>query len=584
MKFTTNSQRILYELFNQEFNESSGEMSESSYFEFFSAQQVMKSFDLSDEEIENSVMGAGNDGGCDPIFLIHNGTLIREDSLTDLVSGKNATIDLIIIQAKRETSFSEDAIMKWKATAQNLMEIGVEDSIYATRYNEDVRNAFGLFRDLYVKTLRNVERLRIQFVYSSFSVELHPNVRQQADELTEAVKNLFPGPQIKVTVEFWDADRLLNEAQKQPETRISLPLAEAPINIGAHHDFVALVNLAKYYHFITDSTGELRKYIFESNVRDYQGHNSVNQDIQDSLEQHTVEDFWWLNNGITLLTEEASLATNKELVLKEPEVVNGCQTSNEIFQYFKRNPEALETDNRNVLIRIIVPEREEIRDRIILATNNQTSILKSSLRVNDPIHWQIEMYFKGRGLYYDRRKNFYKNQGIKSANIVSVSFLAQCMISLLLQKPNYARARPSTLLTDDVAYEKLYGNNTDFDVFYNAASLGKKVDSVLKKIYSQAEKNDILFYVIYLVVAKEVQRDSIRASDIKALDLETITEQIIADVAQQVYEVYSSLGKTGKIAKGPELIKALKELVISNVDSKTAVGDVAQKECVALTT
>lgn len=36
------------------------------------------------------------------------------------------------------------------------------------------------------------------------------------------------------------------------------------------------------------------------------------------------------------------------------------------------------------------------RDRIIFATNNQTNIPKSSLRVTDPIHLQIEMYFKSR--------------------------------------------------------------------------------------------------------------------------------------------------------------------------------------------
>ena len=58
---------------------------------------------------------------------------------------------------------------------------------------------------------------------------------------------------------------------------------------------------------------------------------------------------------------------------------------------------------------IIVPDNEESRDQIIFATNNQTNIPKATLRVTDPIHLQIEMYFKSRGLFYDRRKNYYKN-------------------------------------------------------------------------------------------------------------------------------------------------------------------------------
>lgn len=560
MNLTTNSQRILHQLFLQEYSESGG-TDEAHFFEFFASQQVIKDYDLSDEEIEHCILGAGNDGGCDGVFLLYNGNIITEDEVSNLGNQKNTIIDLVIIQAKRSTSFSEDAIMKWKTTAKNLLEIGTDDSIYADRYNEDVLNAFALFRDLYVRQLRSISKLNIRFNYASFAIEIHPNVQAQADELIADVKTLFPGPQIEVSVDFWNADRLLTAAQRQPETKLNLPLAEAPINIGTHHDFIALVNLAKYYLFITNESGELKKYIFESNVRDYQGHNVVNQDIQKTLKSTGTEDFWWFNNGITLLTDEASLITNKELIISEPAVVNGLQTSNEIFQFFKRNPAALETETRNVLIRVIVPESEEIRDKIILATNNQTNIPKSSLRANDPIHWQIELFFKGRGLYYDRRKNYYKNQGKKSNEIVSVSFLAQCMISLLLQKPNYARARPSTLLTDDEAYTSLYDPENDLDVYYNAALLGRRVELAIKKnnAYTQAEKNDILFYVLYYVVAKVVGKTQLSKQDIKNLGVDLITEAEINSVSAQVYSFYQTLGGNAKVAKGSELVEKLKE-------------------------
>ena len=141
-------------------------------------------------------------------------------------------------------------------------------------------------------------------------------------------------------------------------------------------------------------------------------------------------DFWWLNNGITILAEKVIPVTNKELSIINPEVVNGLQTSTEIYNYYSENLGLLESENRNVLIRVIVPASEESRDNIIFATNNQTNIPKSSLRVTDTIHLQIEMYFKSRGLYYDRRKNYYKNQKKKAADIVGVSFLAQCLISI----------------------------------------------------------------------------------------------------------------------------------------------------------
>lgn len=567
MRLTTNSQRILYELFQQEYRDNETFKDEARYFELFASSQVLKNNDLSDEEIESGVLGNGNDGGCDAIYTLFNDSLMTEDLVNSISSGKDATIDFIIIQAKRENSFNEDAVMKWKTTAQNLLEIGTDDSAYVSRYNEDVLSAFALFRELYVKLLRNTPRLNIHFYYATFSAEIHPNVKAQADELEVIVHTLFPSPKTSVSVNFWGADELLVAAQTQPERKLNLPVAETPINIGTHHDYVALVNLGKYYKFITDEHGQLRKYIFEANVRDYQGHNAVNQDIQSTLDAPPIEDFWWLNNGITIITEEATLATSKELILTDPAVVNGLQTSNEIFHHFQARPDKVATESRNVLVRIIVPESEESRDRIILATNNQTNIPKSSLRANDPIHWQIELFFRGRGLYYDRRKNYYKNQGKKSSEIISVSFLAQCMISLLLQKPNYARARPSTLLTKDETYEELYVKNQDLDVFYNAAMLGKKIEHCLKgsNEYSQAQKNDILFYVLYFSVANQLNKPVISAKNIKDINLDSYHDEYILNIAEQVFSEYDSFGGDGKVAKGPNLIEKLQELIIVSV-------------------
>lgn len=164
------------------------------------------------------------------------------------------------------------------------------------------------------------------------------------------------------------------------------------------------------------------------------------------------------------MASNISPVTSRSLIITEPEIVNGLQTSNEIYNFFSEYPKKLDSDSRHVLVRIIVPSTETVRDDIILATNNQTSIPKSSLRVSDSIHWKIEMFFKQRGLFYDRRKNHYKNLGKKRSEIISVSYLAQSLIAVLLQKPNYSRARPSTLLTNNDYYNFLYKGEIDLIV------------------------------------------------------------------------------------------------------------------------
>lgn len=307
----------------------------------------------------------------------------------------------------------------------------------------------------------------------------------------------------------------------------------------------------------------MRKAFFESNVRDYQGNNSVNSSIAETLSSDSKEDFWWLNNGVTILVSEVTFVTNRSLQLVNPEIVNGLQTSREVFNYFGGNPEKLNTEKRSILVRIINPESEESRDNIIFATNNQTSIPKSSLRVTDTIHLQIEMYFKSRGLYYDRRKNYYKNQKKKSADIISVSFLAQCLITLLLRKPDFARARPSTLLTDEETYKFLYENNNDLESYYKAAKIGRIIQNTLKisTQMTSAESNDILFYVIYAVVASRLKTSQITFNDIKEFDLDSLQENEIEELRKIIFNRYKQLGGNGRIAKSNSFVDEVDMLI-----------------------
>ena len=183
--------------------------------------------------------------------------------------------------------------------------------------------------------------------------------------------------------------------------------------------------------------------------------------------------------------------------------------------------------------------------------------------MTDPIHIQIELYLKGRGLYYDRRKNYYKNQQKKPADIIGVAFLAQCLISLVRKQPDYARARPSTLLANDEIYQELYSGDKDLAVYYNAAMIGKKVKVYLNTTeLSRSAKNDILFYVIYVVVAKCIQKKEITFDDIKTFDINQLTDEVIQDAIDLVHRKYEDKGATGSVAKSPDFINDIDDELI----------------------
>lgn len=549
-----NSQILLDNLIEKEFQNNEGFGSVSDYFEFFSASQILKNQELSDDEVENGIVGKALDGGCDAIYLFLNNLLITPDVIEFISAPKDSMLELIIIQSKKTTSFGEDAVMKWKTIVSNLLDLSNKIADFKARYNPEVLEAFTTFREIYTRLIASRIKLKFKFYYATLASELHPNVIQQGDELKNIVKGLFPNALVEVY--FVDSDNLFDMYNTVVENRVNLKFADIPISPN-QKNYVALVELKNYYNFIVNDNGEVRKSYFDSNVRDYQGKNNVNSSISETLQRTDANDFWWLNNGVTVLASEATLVNNRELQIVNPEIVNGLQTSMEIYNYFSDNKAALDEEKRSVLVRIIVPDSEASRDQIIFATNNQTNIPKATLRVTDPIHLQIEMYFKSRGLFYDRRKNYYKNQGHKPAEIVGVSFLAQCLITIFLKKPDYARARPSTLLNDEKTYNELYKKDIDLEVFYRVALLGKKIQKNVKSVsdYTPAEKSDIMYYVLYAVIAHVLNKQDVKPSDIVNLDMDSVTDEIIVKIRNNVYDVYKQHGGNGRVAKSAEFIR-----------------------------
>ena len=85
---------------------------------------------------------------------------------------------------------------------------------------------------------------------------------------------------------------------------------------------VCLIKLKDYVtHVLESPPGKLNARIFEPNVRDYLGaRNQVNDDIRTTLKETApIEDFWWLNNGITIIATSCSLAGNK-ISIGDPEL------------------------------------------------------------------------------------------------------------------------------------------------------------------------------------------------------------------------------------------------------------------------
>ncbi len=552
----SNDRIILDQVLEQQRESVAPSLNAATYFEIFTAEQILKDYDLSYDEIESGIVAGGGDGGIDTFHAFVNGELIQEDTdVTDLK--RNIHINVVLLQAKTGTGFSEDAMDRFAAAAEELFDLAKQLTSLTTVYNLRLLDAANNFRRVYQVLAAKFPRLSVRFCYATKGDQVHPNVTRKVSRIETAIKQHFSSAEFEFN--FFGARELLDLARRTRTTSYELKVAENPISATGDVAFVCLVSIKDFFRFITDSHGHIVRHIFEANVRDYQGKTQVNEQIQDTLQNLWAEDFWWLNNGVTVLATRAT-QSGKTITIENPEIVNGLQTSTEIHTYVS----SCNTDKeaRNILVRVIVPKAVESRDRIIKATNSQTTIPPASLRATDRIHRDIEQYLKPFGLYYDRRKNFYKNEGKPINRIISISQMAQAVMAIALRRPDIARARPSSLLKRDQEYQSLFNSQSPIELYRVCAGLVKQTEVFLSHHadgLSAADKNNVKFYVAMAVCHEALSMCDPIPTQISTLAVKGITDAQMEAAYQLVKTEYHVLGASDQVAKGTELLAKVKK-------------------------
>lgn len=557
------------------------------FFELFTAEQILKNYGLSYEELASGIVGhasdtRGGDGGMDSVFTFVNGVLVTEDSPFENLK-QSVSIHLVIIQSKTSPGFSEEAILKLEATSKDLLDISREPAHFKQQYNTSLIRAAVNFHRIYNKLSAQLPELRISYYYASMADQLHPNVKFKADRLKETISHLFTGASCDVF--FLGAAELLTMSRKSRTETLSLQAAEV-MSIQSQST-ICLVRLKDYYSFIVDKidsgTAQLKSWLFEENVRDYEGRNvDVNRDIRSTLEKpNSGEDFWWLNNGITIVAAQAPMA-GKILTLKAPKIVNGLQTSTEIYNHFRQNHNV--DEKRNILVRVIVTNDEQTQNNIIKATNSQSAIRAASLRAFDQVQYTIEQYFLMKDLYYDRRKNYYKNLGKSKDQIVSITYLAQAITAIVLQRPNDSRGRPANLIKNDSLYEQVFSLKYPVELYYENARFMREIDAFLltdtAPKYILGHEINVKFHLAMLASSMKAKHLKVTPNHIQTHGLGKLDKDFLTICLAHIWRIMKGLKKgrrfdEDQIAKSPEFDQAvrdrLREILITKSRAFTQV-------------
>ena len=132
-----NSQQLLNEVLSQQRADQFSTKSDQEYFEIFCAEQILKDYKLSFEELESGIVDGEHDGGIDSIYAFVNGDLVYED-IDCSPFKKDVSIELHIIQTKTSSGFSEAVINRLISSIQHLLKLD-SDYIKLTQYSDVVK-------------------------------------------------------------------------------------------------------------------------------------------------------------------------------------------------------------------------------------------------------------------------------------------------------------------------------------------------------------------------------------------------------------------------------------------------------------
>lgn len=469
-------------------------------------------------DVEIVTVAEGGDTGIDGLAILVNGQLIEDKDEIDGLLERNNFLEItyIFIQSKTSSNYNSGEI--------NTFIFGVKD-FFAEKpslvRNSDISRLAEISDYIYNKAphFKNNPTIKLYYCTTGKWVDdqnLLAVINNGVSDLEQA--NLFE----KVTFSPIDAKGIATYFRKTKETtsttisfrnRVTLPSIT-----GISEAYIGLLPFEEFRKILSDEDDNLIN-VFEDNVRDFQGtNNDVNSGIRNTLNNSDSDLFSVLNNGVTIVASSIS-PTGDNFTIRDYQIVNGCQTSNVLFN--NRHSEYI--NNVNVPIKIIATDDDEVKNRITLATNNQTPIKKEQLASLTSFQRSLEQYYNSytgdSRLYYERRsKQYNSDSSVLKTRIITVPYQIKSFAAMFLDSPHQVTSFFGTIVsklnegkaqifTPDHVYSPYYTSAFAYfrlETFFR----GKNIDASYKKVRFHIL---MLFRIIY-------QTDSLPDFNSKKMD------------------------------------------------------------------
>lgn len=460
--------------------ESSGETGD---FEIFATYSTIKNnysthFEASD--FESVLVGGHSDTGIDGIGIVIDNNLISNIEEVDRIIGNKESVEIKFIFVQTTVS------KRFQTTKFRDFTLGVRELFYdyarpdrrkTKARNNNINKKSEITTYVLEKTSLMYERPDCKLYYClGNDIESKLGINQDVVENEkEELLNLqiFDSVDINIigTRSLQDLYRL---TLAKPKVKIHFPHRIAfPKIEGVTESYIGRIDFSEFKKLIIDDSSGTIRSVFEDNVRYFNEKYKINHKIKETITKGNIDKFVLLNNGVTIVTKKISVSADY-LTLEDYQIVNGCQTSNILYQC--RNEPNI--DKLNLTVKIINTEESEIANAITTATNSQTEVSFESLNSLLKFHKDLELYYqstsykvgsKSFALHYGRQEGKYdKDPNITKTRIVSIKQQAKSFVGMFLDAPEESYGFYSQRLQKRIG-QSLFVDDHHFEPYYTSA-------------------------------------------------------------------------------------------------------------------
>lgn len=440
---------------------------ESQQFEMFVNYSVLMPKVSTTFELNDVTTGEGDDGIDGVAILIDEELIVSDEDAKSVFKSerKNHDVEVVFTQSKRSDSFDLGDFLKFKASILNFINSDSYDVADEVQVNAN---------SIFDVCLKHVPKIRGG--KPSITIRYVTTGVYQKPEALELAKNKFEkelksvGYFSSVDIQFLGRDELTALwVSTYSGIRAQLPIfSNAPLpKIAGIEEAYLVVASAKdvVENLLISEDGNLRTQVFEENVRSFLGNdNPVNRAIAETLNDAKASTrFPVMNNGITIVSPDVRVQGNI-LHLENYQIVNGCQTSNVLYENRK-----ILSDSIMVNLKIIETSNEDVFAELVRATNSQSKIEENQFFSLRPIVKRVEQYFDsfddqdGR-LYFERRDRQFIGRDVPAVRVFSVHTAAKCVAAMFYHRPELAYRYPKQMY--ELIGEKMFAETNKEIVFY----------------------------------------------------------------------------------------------------------------------